>query len=137
MCPFDTPPTPPGDDCGPCKGKVTQLELMYTGDIAAFITVVQKKDNDVVFDEIVSPGGSFAFSGTDKNVTLGTELNVFVDGSLNTQIHPSCSQPIGPGLVFGDFLVVGGSSLEGGPLCPGGDDGKKGGKKGRKKGRKK
>jgi len=134
ICPFDTPP---GGDCGPCKGKVTQLELVYTGDIAAFITVVQKKDNDVVFDEIVSPGGSFAFSGTDKDGILGTEIKVFVNGSLNTKIHTSCSQPIGPGLVFGDFEVVSGQSKDGGPLCTGGDDDKKGGKKGGKKDRKK
>jgi hypothetical protein len=39
-------------------------------------------------------------------------------------IHTSCSKPIGPGLVFGAYTVVSGSSLDGGPLCAGGDAGK-------------
>ena len=106
---------------------------MYNGGAAAPITVVQKKDGKIVFADVVSPGQSFQFDGQDKNGTLGTEIKVFVDGSLNTKIHTSCSQPIGPGLVFGDFVVVGGRSKDGGPLCTGGDDDKKGGKKGGKK----
>ena len=118
LCPFDTPP---GDeDCGPCKGKVTELTLRYTG-ADAFVEVVQKKDNAVVYGAELDSGDAFTFSGQDKDGTLGTEIKVFVNSSLNATIHTSCSKPIGPGLVFGDFEVVAGQSKDGGPLCIGGD----------------
>ena len=112
-------------DWGECEGKVTWLTLRYNGDNDALITVEgkkKKKDNDnanVVFGpEIVQPGEEFTFSGNDKNGTLGTEIRIFVDGELAAKIHTSCSQPIGPGLAVGDFEVVAGESLEGGPLAP-------------------
>ena len=52
------------------------------------------------------------------NGTLSAEIKVFIDGELNASIHTSCSKPIGPGLISGDFLVVEGASRNGGPLCP-------------------
>ena len=110
-CPCDQPP-----DCGDCDGKVTQLTLQYNGDSSAQVKVEQKK-GEVVFNALVSPGGQFTFDGEDKNNTLGTEISVFVDGVLNTKIHTSCSQPIGPGLVSGEFEVIEGYSLNGGLLC--------------------
>lgn len=108
---------PPEEECGECKGKVTELTLLYTGMEAAPVQVVQK-NGDTVFDETVQPGETFSFSGTDKHGTLGTEISLFVDGDLNTTIHTSCSQPIGPGLVSGDFEVIAGYSKDGGELCP-------------------
>jgi hypothetical protein len=120
LCPIDTPPG--GDDCSECEGKVTNLELQYNGSAAATITVKTKKDGEhggnVVFNETVMPGESFSFVGNDKKGTLGTEITIYVDGSINTKIHTSCSKPIGPGLVSGDFEVLSGSSREGGELCP-------------------
>ena len=56
--------------------------------------------------------------GNDKKGTLGTEIKICVDGELNTKIHTSCSKPIGPGLVSGDFKVIEGYSKEGGKLPP-------------------
>jgi len=105
-------------DCRDCKGKVTQLTLRYLGDSTATIEVEQKKDEVVVFQGTVDPGETFTFNGMDKKGVLGTEIRVHVDGDLNTKIHTSCSQPIGPGLVSGDFEVVEGYSREGGLLCP-------------------
>ena len=67
---------------------------------------------------ILGGGELFTFNGVDKNGTLSTEIRIYVDGGLNTKIHTSCSQPIGPGLVSGDFEVVEGYSREGGLLCP-------------------
>jgi|LGOV01.1.fsa_nt_gb hypothetical protein len=108
--------TPP--ECGECEGKVTQLTLQYNGAEAAFIEVVQKKPCDTVFSGMVQPGEQFTFSGTDKKGTLGTEIRIYVDDMLNTKIHTSCSKPIGPGLVSGDFEVIEGYSRKGGLLCP-------------------
>lgn len=110
------------DDC--CDGKVTELTLQYNGIIDdAFIEVVQKKDHVTVFSDSVQPGGIFTFSGSDKKVTLGTEISIFVSGVLNTKIHTNCSKPIGPGLVSGDFEVVEGYSRNGGLLCSVNDNG--------------
>ena len=121
LCPVDSPPdNPPGNTCG-CEGKVTQLTLQYNGSSAATIEVFEKEkkksENSPVFSGFVEPGGQFSFQGTDKNGTLGTEITIEVNGVENTKIHTSCSQPIGPGLVKGDFLVVAGASLKGGALC--------------------
>lgn len=105
------------EPCSECDGKVTMLTMQYNGSEEARVIVEQKKGG-VVFDDIVQPGGQFTFSGTDKKDTLGTEISIFVDGSLNAKIHTSCSQPIGPGLVAGDFEVIEGYSRNGGLMCP-------------------
>ena len=105
----------PDPSCGECDGKVTQLTLRYNGAAAANVQVIQK-NGDVVFDEPVGAGGTFTFTGTD-NGTLGTEITIKVNGVENTKIHTSCSQPIGPGMIFGDFEVVEGYSRNGGKLC--------------------
>jgi SdrD B-like protein len=108
-------------ECGPCKGKITELTLKYTGDPTDFIEVFQKKDPVPIFDGYAVPDGEFTFVGTDKNGTMGTEITIKVDGS-EYKIHTSCSQPIGPGLISGDFVVIEGYSLEGGLLCPTDED---------------
>ena len=108
---------PPEPDCGPCKGGITSLTLQYNGTHSALVQVVQKKRDAVIFDAVVMPGEQFSFAGTDKHGKMGAEIKVYVDGILNASIHTSCSQPIGPGLVIGDFEVITGTSKKGGPLC--------------------
>ncbi len=103
--------------CGDCDGKVTELTLEYLGDAEGYVEVVQKKDSVVVFAGTVQPGEPFSFTGQD-NGTLSTEITIYVDGILNARMHTSCSNPIGPGMVRGDFLVLEGTSRNGGPLCP-------------------
>ncbi|HID70405.1 MAG TPA: hypothetical protein EYP35_08100 [Desulfobacterales bacterium] len=117
LCPVDAGPGGPGD-CSECDGKVTQLTLQYNGSNTAFIEVVQKKDGDIVFSETVDPGEQFTFNGTDKKDTLGTEISIYVDGSLDTKIHTSCSKPIGIGMISGSFEVSDGYSRNGGRFCP-------------------
>ena len=104
--------------CGECHGGVTELTLRYTGTTAdARVQVLQKK-GEVVFDGIVQPDETFTFSGTDKDGKLGTEITIQVNGQVNATLHTSCSKPIGPGVVSGDFEVVAGHSKDGGPICP-------------------
>ena len=101
---------------------MTQLTLQYNGSDSAFIEVAQKKGGDIVFSGTVDPGEQFTFNGTDKD-TLGTEISIYVDGSLNTKIHTSCSKPVGIGMVSGSFTITDGYSRNGGKLCPiNGDD---------------
>ena len=114
------------DDCDDCDGKVTVLTLRYNGSVEnAEITVDAKRgpSTDQVFDATVNPGEEFTLTGPPSGSegfagTLGTEIDIFVNGELNTTIHTSCSQPIGPGLISGDFEVVSGESKNGGLLCP-------------------
>jgi glutaredoxin len=129
LCPSDNPGG--GDDCGDCKGKITELELEYNGPATADIVVKgkgKKKQTPIIFEGTVNPGESFTIYGYDKKGTLGTEIKIYVDGSINAKIHTSCSDPdVGPGYTKGYFTVIRGASREGGELCPsdnpgGGDD---------------
>jgi hypothetical protein len=117
---FELPEEPP-EETGECEGKVTQLTLRYDGSIVDAHIVVQQKlrrDRLVVFDGIVQPGETFTFVGMDRHGTFGPETYYWVNGVYNTNIHTSCSQPIGPGLVSGDFTVIEGYSRGGGLLPP-------------------
>lgn len=110
--------------CG-CKGKVSELTLRYNGSAAANVIVTRKPPfSTVLFTGTVQPGGEFTvmaspvgppgFSGT-----LGTNIEIAIDGGESVELHTSCSQPIGPGFVAGDFEVVSGKSKKlTVPLCP-------------------
>ena len=113
---FDLECPPPNPEGNCCDGKVSALTLQYNGEETAEVVVTQKKDNIVVFEAEVDPGEQFSFVGADKNGTLSTEIIVSVDGEEHTRIHTSCSTPIGPGLVSGDFEVIEGESRNGGTL---------------------
>ncbi len=101
-----------------CDGKITQLTLLFNAANAGRVVVAQKKDHVVIFDGMVAPGEEFTFNGTEKDGIMRTEIEISVDGSLNSKIHTSCSQPVGPGLVSGDFVVVEAYSHKGGKACP-------------------
>ena len=121
LCPVDSSSSNP-DECNECDGKINYLELIFNGSQGATIVVETKKKgvdgSTVVFSEFVQPGESFSFVGNDKKGTLGTEITIYIDGVENTKIHTSCSVPVGPGMVSGDFEVVNGSSRNGGEFCP-------------------
>ena len=106
-------------DCNTCDGKISTLTLKYLGtEPNANITVTQRNGGQVVFDGVVAPEGEFSFVGVDNKGTLSSEIIIRVNGGEATNIHTSCSQPIGPGLIAGDFEVLEGESRNGGPLCP-------------------
>ena len=112
--------------CGPCMGKASQLTLAYIGALAsADIEVFGKRgpDVDLLFSGTVMPGDELELVGPAGGTpgfegTLGTEIRIFVDGAIHTVIHTSCSIPLFPGLVSGDFQVVAGGSKDGGLFCP-------------------
>jgi hypothetical protein len=106
-----------GDCCAPCVGKVTELTLEYGGESAAVVRV-DTRSGSTVFEDVVMPGEELTFIGDDSKGTLGPEIDLYIDGGKNASMHTSCSQPIGPGLVAGEFTVVSGTSRIGGPLCP-------------------
>jgi len=107
--------------CSPCEGGVTALTLRYQGQAQAFIEV-KGDDGDggteVFFSGAVDPLGTLSFFGTSSDGKLPKDLFLFVDGGLNANIHTSCSQPVNPGTLYGDFQIVSAASREGGVVCP-------------------
>jgi len=100
-----------------CDGGVTVLTLLNNGP-AGEITV-ETKDGVVFGPEDVSNRVAFGFG--EEGVKVGKSITVTVRDDSGAkiseiQIHTSCSIPIYPGLKFGDFEVVEGESLKGGPL---------------------
>lgn len=115
---------PDPNDCEECNrdnkdrtGKVSALTLKYNGSVSNANIIVKQKNGAIVFNGTVQPGSNFSFIGTDKG-TLGTEIELFVNGNSTIKIHTSCSQPLAPGMVFGDFLIVSGETINGGSICP-------------------
>lgn len=113
---------PPAGECA-CEGKVVRLVLEYTGErVNADVYVTSKHDRGLIHSGILSGGDSIVLDGTgqsfDNQGTLGPEINIYINGERVARIHTSCSQPIGPGMTFGDFRVIEGHSRTGGTLCP-------------------
>ncbi|MCP4688858.1 MAG: hypothetical protein GY859_12460, partial [Desulfobacterales bacterium] len=105
-------------DCAECEGKVTRLSLMLRSEAAGRVIVRQKKNHEVIFDEYVAPNEIFTCQGTEKDGALGPEVEISINGGPAAKIHTSCSKPIGPGLVVGNFMVIEAYSLKGGAVCP-------------------
>ncbi len=101
--------------CAECDGQVNHLRLANNGP-TAFIEVRQH-DGTIVFSGSVENGAAFSFEGTGDNNKLGPKVIVAV-GDEETEIHTSCSVPIGPGLIVGNFEVLAGTSANNGNLCP-------------------
>jgi hypothetical protein len=105
------------EPCAECKGGVTHLTLQYNG--AARARVVIEDDEETYFNAFVSPGESFTLNGTkDDGKFEKNDLDLIVDGDQQATMHVSCSKPIGPGSVFGDFTVVSATSKDNGNVCP-------------------
>ncbi|TET47383.1 T9SS type A sorting domain-containing protein [candidate division TA06 bacterium] len=84
-----------------CKG-VTSLFLIYHGAEEALIEAISKKKT-CFGPEMVSPEDTFEINAVDEK--LGANTEIWVDGSLDEEIHTSCSKPLEEGMVFGDFEV--------------------------------
>jgi len=124
-------PTPAAEDsvtvtveepCDVCAGGTTQLTLEYQALSAANVVVYDKGDNSdaskILFQDLVQPGETITITprlGQDK---LNNDVSIYVDGVFNAKIHTSCSKPIGPNAVYGDFLVVEAYSQDNGRMCP-------------------
>jgi len=104
-----------GGDC--CEGGVNSLTLRYDGTTTANVVVTEEHGGTTIFSANLNPGAVFTFSGSGPDGSMGVQISIYVDGSLDTTIHTSCSRPIGPGMKFGDFEVLAGSSVKGGSLC--------------------
>ena len=111
--------------CG-CKGKVDELLMQYNG-VGPVDIVVTDKVGDIIYTENgLTFGSTFTLIGMDKHNTLGPKIFISIDGGETVELHTSCSEPIGPGLIAGDFEVISGGSRKltvglcpvSGPVCP-------------------
>ncbi len=117
IIPPTDPPTDPPANCGECDGKMTQLRLQYMGGLTnPNIKVIDDKGN-TLFDETIVNAVPFYFEHDPSESTMGTKIKLSVNGGSLFEIHTSCSQPILVGMLFGDFKIIAGESLNGGPLC--------------------
>ncbi len=108
-------PICPAPECLECKGGVLSLSLIYNGLASAVIEVIDDKETRFG-PEVVVPGGSVSFTGVDGDKLDGPII--LVNNQENVEIHTSCSQPIGPGAVWGLFTVESGVSKDNGNICP-------------------
>jgi hypothetical protein len=84
-----------------CKG-VISLSLIYHG--SGVVLIEAKSNGKTCFGpELVAPGSVFDIDAVDEK--LGTETEIWVEGSLAVKIHTSCSRPLDEGMLFGDFEV--------------------------------
>ena len=97
-----------------CRGGVVELELQYNGTQDAQIKVTDKDGDDVYFEGPVVVGGTFSFVGEGNDNKLDKDTKVYIDDELDVTLHTSCSQPIGPGAVWGTFTVISSASKDGG-----------------------
>ena len=114
--------------CLPCEDendvKIGGLRLKYLGDDPVDLTVRatgggaggRGKGGTTIFDATVQPNEEFALNGADSGTNAPGWIgpNIYLDDGAGkstkkasgVNIHTSCSVPLGPGDVYGDFEVV-------------------------------
>ena len=108
------------EPCAECKGGVTELTFQYLGASAADVVVYDKDSadaNKILFQGQVQSNGEFTITPRPGQDKLNSDISIYVDGQFHRKVNTSCSQPIGPGAVYGDFLVVAGRSKDNGLMC--------------------
>jgi len=118
---IDFAPVEEEEECAPCEGGVTELQLQYNGQAQqADVFALQKKGRGfgVPFRGTVNPGDIITLTGLANDGTLGDDVYLVVDWQLDGVADTSCDTAIGPGTIAGSFEVVGGRSANGATLCP-------------------
>ncbi|MFD2542259.1 T9SS type A sorting domain-containing protein [Lacinutrix gracilariae] len=111
------PVTPPEGACNECDGGLVELTMQYNGMSNATIMVLNK-DDEVLYQGMHSATDQFTFIGNGDENRMTNTIYFFVNGLEVSDLHVSCSQPVGPGLQIGDFEIISGVSRNGGALCP-------------------
>ncbi len=108
---------PPVSQCSSCAGGLTSLTLRYNGTLFPLL-ITAEDNNEVLFSEIVAPGGTFTVTGSNPNGKFaGNQLLLTVLIFPNANINTSCGTPVFINSTFGEFTVLEGESNAGGTLC--------------------
>ncbi|MDB4175592.1 hypothetical protein N9766_04460, partial [Flavobacteriaceae bacterium] len=104
---------------GNCNGQVNYIKLKYLGATQNATIKVIEHDGQTVFERVVQPAEEFEFFGQDPpQQHFGPKIHIYINNTYTQLIHTSCSVAIGIGSVFGDFVVIDGTSRNGGPFIP-------------------
>lgn len=102
--------------CG-CNNQVRLLSLLFRGTSASNISVKEVETGNVIFNQTVTPGGTFSFAGSGLDNILSDNINLSINGSLNTTINTSCDVQIYVNEEFGLFTIVSGTTSGNVSLC--------------------
>ncbi len=117
--PVDEPvdePVNPEAECLPCAGEVNSLTFQYASLAPGEVKVIQS-DGTEIFNGLVQGYEEFTFSGTQENGSMGSFIQIFLDGNLISFQDTSCATPIGTNMFIGPFIITKGSSTLGNALC--------------------
>ncbi len=101
------------DACG-CKGRIKSLTLMWNSQYAETVEVKNNKGHVLYAATLVQPGEEFTFPVSGKRIKL------IANGQVVKKLKTKCSNAVGAGQTFGNFVVVTGTSKlkNNVPLCP-------------------
>ena len=105
--------------CDNCDGGVTSLDLEYIGSVDGATITVYKGPHEELWKTFtnVDNGDIINLVGDGHHGKLDNHTRLSINGGTKTEIHASCSVPIGIGSIFGDFKVIDGISKNGGYFC--------------------
>jgi 5-hydroxyisourate hydrolase-like protein (transthyretin family) len=109
------------EPCAVCKGGTVELTFEYLGSVPARVIVyddTSAKADKILFDSMLNPDDQFTITPRPGQAKLNNDITIFVNAVLNAKVHTSCSQPIGPGLISGDFEIENARSKDNGLMCP-------------------
>ncbi len=126
-----TPPCGETEDCLPCprddeRYRIAEATFQYEGPDGAVVELIRAGQGagsgDVLAAETADSGDSFtAVLHDPPAITGGPDIDVVVDGTPIGDVHISCSQPFGPGLVITDgtysLTVLEATDTDGNTLC--------------------
>ena len=102
------------EECVPCEGGITQLELVYNGDVERNVRI--KRGWTTIFCDTVAPGDTIVLDGSGYCGVLGSEIKIYLGWCYHARLGTDCYSGTGIGSVAGDFEVIGGTS-KAGALC--------------------
>jgi hypothetical protein len=101
--------------CGECSGGVTDLQFKNIGDEAK---IKVKDGSGTLFEGVLLTNNETGLiEGSKDDFKFDGDVKIYRDTVLVSNVHTSCSQPIGVGMQFGDLEVVAGHSIAGGDFC--------------------
>ncbi|PRP67177.1 DUF7467 domain-containing protein [Nonlabens agnitus] len=102
--------------CSDCSGGLDRLAFQYNGDKTARVQIKQSNGH-VIFDAHVDPAEQFTIVGTREDGSFGDKVYIYVNHCKVAKVVTNCDEAVLVGDTFGDFEVVDGNSVLGGPIC--------------------
>ncbi len=105
-----------GNSCG-CEKGLRSLTMRYNGSTTVHVKVREKKCGVLLYCGTLDPGETFSFTGSGKNGKMDKTIYFYINNVQNASMHTSCSVDLEAGDVYGDFVIMSGTSKNNLPLC--------------------